>query len=250
MSASFRPFVRPFRCVLTLARTLALAVAVAAAAGAQTGAPVPPPAPPAAPSAPAPVVEVPAFPNATCPIMGKKASVVLSVDTDLGRFYVCCKPCFKKVLADVPKAHQTAYPVVEERKNTKCPVSGRPIGDKAVAVTLQGYRFAVCCAECVPKAQQHSQTTLVKLTRQDVVDVGNATCPVSGEPVVANAIVLVDGALIHLASHKHADAVKQAPASMLSKARELAKAPAAPAPAKDAADAKAATDAKAKEASK
>jgi len=233
MSTLFRPFVRPFRCVLALA----LAVVLTAAATSQTGAPVPPPARPAAPSAPAPVVEVPAFPNATCPIMGKKASIPLFVDTELGRFHVCCKPCFKKVLADVPKAHQTAYPVVEARKNTTCPVSGRPIGDQAAAVTLQGYRFAVCCKECVPKAQQHSQTTLVKLTRADVVDVGNATCPVSGEPVVANAIVLVDGALIHLASHKHADAVKQAPASMLSKARELAKAPAAPA--KDAKDAKA-----------
>jgi hypothetical protein len=224
MSASFRPFVRPFRCVLALA----LAVVLAAAAGAQTGTQVPPPARPAAASAPAPVVEVPAFPNATCPIMGKKASIPLFVDTELGRFHVCCKPCFKKVLADVPKAHQTAYPVVEERKNTTCPVSGRSIGDKAVAVTLQGYRFAVCCAECVPKAQQHSQATLVKLTRQDVVDVGNATCPVSGEPVVANAIVLVDGAMVHLASHKHVEAVKQAPATMLGKARELAKAPAAP----------------------
>ena len=216
MSASIRPFRRFVRLVLAAHAAAVLAVA----AGAQ--------AEPAAPAAKAPVVEVPAFPNATCPIMGKKASIPLFVDTELGRFHVCCKPCFKKVLADVPKAHQTAYPVVEERKNTTCPVSGRPIGDKAAAVTLQGYRFAVCCAECVPKAQQHSQATLVKLTRKDVVDVGNATCPVSGEPVVANAIALVDGAMIHLASHKHVEAVKQAPTAMLAKARELAKATAAP----------------------
>lgn len=218
MSAS----IRPFRCFVRFVHAVLVAHAAAVlaiAAGAQ--------AEPAAPAAKAPVVEVPAFPNATCPIMGKKASLPLFVDTELGRFHVCCKPCFKKVLADVPKAHQTAYPVVEAVKNTTCPVSGRPIGDKAVAVTLQAYRFAVCCAECVPKAQQHSQATLVKLTRKDVVDVGNATCPVSGEPVVANAIALVDGAMIHLASHKHFEAVKQAPAAMLAKARELAKAPTA-----------------------
>ena len=34
--------------------------------------------------------------------------------------------------------------------------------------------------------------------------------------------------MVHLASPKHVEAVKQAPATMLGKARELAKAPAAP----------------------
>ncbi|MBM3973433.1 MAG: hypothetical protein FJ301_04970 [Planctomycetes bacterium] len=163
--------------------------------------------------------------------MGKKASTPLFVDTDLGRFHVCCKPCFKKVLADVPKAHQAAYPTVEELRNATCPVSGKPVGRSAVMVTLQGYRFAVCCDECASKAQRHSQTTLVKLTRKDVVDVGNGYCPVSGEPVAPNAFALIDGALVHLSSQKHVDAIKQAPAAMLAKARELAKTPPAPTPA-------------------
>jgi hypothetical protein len=48
--------------------------------------------------------------------------------------------------------------------------------------------------------------------------------------VVANAFVLVDGAMVHLSSQKHVDAVKQAPATMLAKARELAKTPPAPTP--------------------
>jgi hypothetical protein len=227
MSDSLRPFVCFVRNLLPLAFAALLAVATSA----QDVKPAPAPTPtPPAPEAKAPVVEVPTFANATCPIMGKKASIPLFVDTDLGRFYVCCKPCFKKVLADVPKAHQTAYPTVEEVRNAICPVSGRPSGRAAVMVTLQGYRFAVCCDECVPKAQKHSQTTLVKLTRKDVVDVGNGYCPVSGEPVVANAFVLVDGAMVHLSSQKHVDAVKQAPATMLAKARELAKTPPAPTP--------------------
>jgi hypothetical protein len=154
---------------------------------------------------------------------------VLSVDTDLGRFYVCCKPCFKKVLADVPKAHQTAYPVVEEHKNTTCPVSGRAVGKDAVAVTLQGHRFQVCCQDCVPSAQKQSQPTLTKLLKPGAVDVGNTVCPVSGEAVDGNAIVLVDGAIVRLASHKHVEAVKQAPATMLERARSNAKPPAKPA---------------------
>lgn len=216
-SAPFRRFVRS----LSLFAALALAVAPRA----QDAKPAPTPAP----AAKTPAVEVPAFPNATCPIMGKKASAVLSVDTDLGRFYVCCKPCFKKVLADVPKAHQTAYPVVEEHKNTTCPVSGRAVGKDAVAVTLQGHRFQVCCQDCVPSAQKQSQPTLTKLLKPGAVDVGNTVCPVSGEAVDGNAIVLVDGAIVRLASHKHVEAVKQAPATMLERARSNAKPPAKPA---------------------
>lgn len=218
-SASFRRLVRS--C------SLFVALAFAAALPAQDQKPAPAPTP--APAAKAPVVEVPSWPNATCPIMGKKASAVLTVDTDLGRFHVCCKPCFKKVLADLPKAHQTAYPVVEEHKNTTCPVSGRPIGKDAVAVTLQGHRFQVCCQECVPKAQQQSQRTLTMLLKPGVVEVGNTVCPVSGEAVDGNSIVLVDGAIVRLASPKHVDAVKQAPATMLEKARASAKAPTQPA---------------------
>ena len=116
-----------------------------------------------APTDPVPALqaEVPTFANATCPIMGKKVSMPLFVDTELGRFYVCCKPCYKKILANVPAAHQTAYPVVQEVKNAVCPVSGEPIGADAVVVTLQGYRFSVCCEACVAQARQHSQVTLV-----------------------------------------------------------------------------------------
>jgi hypothetical protein len=214
----------PFRrCVRSLSLFAAFALAVAPRA--QDAKPAPAPAT----AAKAPAVEAPAFPNATCPIMGKKASAALWVDTDLGRFYVCCKPCFKKVLADVPKAHQTAYPVVEEHKNTTCPVSGRAVGKDAVAVTLQGHRFQVCCQDCVPSAQKQSQPTLTKLLKPGAVDVGNTVCPVSGEAVDGNAIVLVDGAIVRLASHKHVEAVKQAPATMLERARSNAKPPAKPA---------------------
>src|SRR5690606_20401712 len=40
-----------------------------------------------------PRVRVPAYPNVACPIMGKPISARLFVDTELGRFWVCCKGC-------------------------------------------------------------------------------------------------------------------------------------------------------------
>lgn len=169
-----------------------------------------------------PTAEVPAAPNATCPIMGKKVSMPLFVDTELGRFYVCCKPCYKKILANVPAAHQTAYPVVQEVKNAVCPVSGEPIGADAVVVTLQGYRFSVCCEACVPQARQHSQVTLVKITRPTTQDVGNTTCPVSGAAVTANAFVRIGDAVVHLSAPAAVEAATKDPAGILAKARAIA----------------------------
>jgi hypothetical protein len=169
-----------------------------------------------------PPVEVPSFPNATCPIMGKKVSLPLFVDTELGRIYVCCKPCFKKIRANVPVAHKTAYPVVEELANPTCPVSGEPIGEDAVAVTLQGVRFRVCCEGCVAAAREHSQVVLTKLHRAKIVDVGNRTCPLSGKPVSPQAFVLVGEKLIHLAAPELAEQVAKDPQAARAKAEEIA----------------------------
>jgi hypothetical protein len=178
---------------------------------------------PPAPDKPALTVEVPTFANPTCPIMGKKVSMPLFIDTELGRFYVCCKPCYKKIAADLQAAHKTADPVVQEVKNDVCPVSGEPIADGALAITLQGYSFKLCCAACVEHARMHSQITLTKLTRK-VKDLGNDTCPVSGKPVTANAFALVGDTMVRLSSPLLVDDVRKDPAAVLEKAKAIAKA--------------------------
>lgn len=170
------------------------------------------------------LVEVPIAPNQTCPIMGKKVSLPLFVDTELGRIWVCCKPCYRKILANVPKAHQTAYPVVAPVAVTTCPVSGEPIGEHAVEITLQGSRFSLCCAGCVDEARARSQVVLAKVLQPRLVDVGNATCPLRGTPVAANAFVVIDGHIVHLADPKLVEAVRKEPTAVLAKARELAQA--------------------------
>lgn len=187
-----------------------------------------PPVPPPAPS-PAPMVEVPTFGNATCPIMGKKVSMPLFVDTELGRFYVCCKPCIRKIQADLPTAHKTAYPNVQAHDNATCPVSGRPIAGRKNEVTLQGHRFAVCSEACIATARQHSQTTLVKLLRAGVRDVGNATCPLTKAQVAANSFALIGSAIVHLAAGKGAADVT-APAAVLAEAEAIARAQPKPEP--------------------
>jgi hypothetical protein len=202
--------IRPLSALFVLASLLA----------AQT----PPPSPTPAPERAALEVVVPTFPNATCPIMGKKVSQPLFIDTELGRFWVCCKPCFKKILVDVPAAHKTAYPNVQAAKNTTCPVTGKPIAEGAPEITLQGHRFTVHDEAAAAIARQNSQVTLVKLLKKGVRDVGNATCPLTGDPVAANAFVVIGDAIVHLAAGKGLADVKDAGA-VLAKAEELAKTP-------------------------
>lgn len=190
-------------------------------------APAAPPAPPAPPGRPAPseptapaipVVSVPTVPNATCPIMGKPASLALFAETQHGRIYVCCTPCIVKIQRDPQRAYEAAYPLTHEVRNTRCPVSDAPLGPDAVSVVLQGHSIRVC-PTCVEKARTHSQVTLAKALDETRRDVGNALCPVTGGAVAANAFCLVGSELIHLSSPKAVEQVRKDPLRYLEAAR-------------------------------
>ena len=198
---------------------IVLLVAVAlGAAGAQAG-------DPPAPGADAPAVTVPTFANATCPIMGKKASLKLFVDTPKGRIYMCCVRCTKEIRKDPDHAHAAAYPRIQKATNTACPVTGDAIPEKdAPTVVLQGHEIPLCCKDCVEEAQRNSQITLVKATNPKAKDVGNQACPVTGKAVVANAFVLIGDDIVRLSSPECVEAVKKDPAAALKKAKELASA--------------------------
>lgn len=176
---------------------------------------------PAAP--PAPVVSVPTYANATCPIMGKPASKALFTDIDFGRVYVCCPPCIKKVQADPERASKAAYPVVKKAGNTVDPVTGEKVGDKPFLITLQGYEIALASEESAKVARANAQITITKALNPDVADVGNGTDPVTGLPVADNVFVLIDKDLVRLSAPGVVDAVRKDP----EKARAAAKAIAA-----------------------
>jgi len=175
----------------------------------------------------APAVTVPSFANATCPIMGKPASLKLFVDTEMGRMYVCCPPCMAKIKKDVATAYKVAYPTTKKAGNTVCPVTGKPLDDKAVTILLQGYEIGLSSADVIAAARADSQITLVKATNPKVVNVGDRTCPINGQPVVANAFALVGNDLIRLSSPGAVEEVRKDPAKALKTAKDLAAAQAA-----------------------
>lgn len=182
-----------------------------------------------APAPKPPTVSVPTFANATCPIMGKPASRALFADTEKGRIYVCCPPCVPKIKADVARAHAAAFPTIAKAGNKICPVTGRAVVE-GKTVVLQGYEVALCCADCVQTSQANAQLALVKATDAGVVDVGNMTCPVTGQAVTANSFCLVDKNLVRLSSPKAVEAVQKDPAATLEKARKIAEAQRSPRP--------------------
>lgn len=198
---------------------LALAIAASLAApsdpGRQDG--VPPPA-----ASGELVVTVPQFPNPSCPIMGKPISDKLWVDLDQGRIYICCKACIKKIVAAPDAAYRTAYPKLEKVGNKLCPITGKQIEADSPTVILQGRQFAVCCEKCPTIARASAQVVLAKVMNPKLVDVGNATCPISGDAVDPNAFCVIGEKLVHLSSTDHVEAVKKDPKAALAKAIELA----------------------------
>lgn len=167
-------------------------------------------------------VSVPAYPNSTCPVMGKPASPKLFVDTPKGRIYMCCAGCTKRIKADVAAAYKTAYPKTEKVKNTVCPITGDAIKSDAPTVTLQGREIALCCDGCIKKAQASSQATLVKANDPKIIDVANDKCPVTGKAVDPNAIVTIGNELVHVSGADSIEAVRSDPVKYLAKAKEIA----------------------------
>lgn len=201
----------------------ALTLTTSSALHADEPRPQPPAAPaPAQPAPTQPAVTVPTYENKTCPIMGKPSSKALFTDTDFGRIYVCCMPCVPKIKADAERAAKAAYPVVKKVGNTVDPVTGTAVGEQPFLLTLQGYEIALASEQNAAKARANAQIVLTKALDAKVVDVGNATDPITGQPVADNLFVLVDKDLIRLSAATSVEKVKADPEAARKKAKEIA----------------------------
>lgn len=169
-----------------------------------------------------PTVEVPSYPNSTCPVMGKPVSLKLYVDTAYGRIYMCCAGCTKRIKADPEAAYKAAYPKVEKAANTNCPITGEAIKKGSPTVLLQGKEIALCCEDCIEKAKGEAQATLAKALNGKLKDVGNSICPVTDKEVQTNVIALVGESLVRLSSSDCVERLKEDPARYLAKAKESA----------------------------
>ena len=119
-----------------------------------------------------------------CPVMGETVDFSLSVATDEGPVFVCCKGCIKKMQKSPDKyadgiAAQRKSLVGREKVQVACPISGKPI-DKDVFADVSGQKIYMCCPGCVGKYKAAPDKFAAKLAASYTYQ---TKCPLSGEKI-------------------------------------------------------------------
>lgn len=93
-----------------------------------------------------------------CPLTNEPVNLAVSVATDEGPLFFCCKGCISKYQADPTKyatkvAAQRKALASRDRVQVTCPVSREPV-DQKVFVESNGRQVYFCCKGCIGKYQQ------------------------------------------------------------------------------------------------
>ncbi len=134
-----------------------------------------------------------------CPVMGEPINLAVSVATDDGPVFFCCKGCDKKYTAEPAKfaeavAAQRKFLAEKPRIQVKCPVTGNPV-DPNVVSDKSGTRVAFCCKGCVEKYDTDPAKYKVALANSYSYQ---TQCPVTGETIDPNSsVTLPDGEMIY-----------------------------------------------------
>ncbi len=119
-----------------------------------------------------------------CPVMGEPINLAVSVATDDGPVFFCCKGCIGKYKANSDKY---AAKVALQRKalsgrpktQVTCPVSGDKV-DRKSYVEEQGRKVYFCCDGCAKKYARAPKKYAVALANSYTYQ---TTCPVMGEEI-------------------------------------------------------------------
>lgn len=119
-----------------------------------------------------------------CPVMGDPVDFSVKTMTEDGPVYFCCKMCIKKYTKN-PERY--AKEVAEQRKvlaalpkiQVICPVSGKPVSEKAF-IEQGGGKIYFCCKGCVGKYRDDPSRYRARLADSFTYQ---TKCPVSGERI-------------------------------------------------------------------
>jgi len=144
-------------------------------------------------------IKVPFYGNETCPISGKPVDKSKSVTYEGQKIYVCCGKCKKMVKAKPAAFLAKAYPKdkVVDMKNAKCPIRGGKAA-KGVSVVFQGRKVHFCCPGCDKAFMKEPNKKLAMLENPKLKDLGNKTCPVTGEENEADNFVIYKDQIINI----------------------------------------------------
>lgn len=110
------------------------------------------------------------YPLANCVVMGdEKLEDGAKTVVYQNRVYrLCCKKCvarFEKDPAKYAKEYETAVIAAQKPgyKATTCPISGKPLGEGAVDVVVNGRLVRACCAGCVGAIKADPKAAFAKI---------------------------------------------------------------------------------------
>jgi len=166
----------------------------------------------------APSIPGEGVPPVMCPVMGEPANLALSVATEDGPVFFCCKDCMPKFKAEPQKYTEG---VAEQRRalagrpkiQVTCPVSGEPV-DTKVAIDHEGAKVHFCCKDCIDKFKAAPDKYKVALANGFTYQ---TRCPVTDETIDPKAFTtLANGAKVYFCckgceKKLFADAAKYAP---------------------------------------
>ncbi|MBF0197153.1 MAG: hypothetical protein HQL32_05565 [Planctomycetes bacterium] len=101
-----------------------------------------------------------------CPIMKGKINPDVFTKFQGQKIYFCCPGCEGKFIKDSESkfAEMKSRGEVTENIQTVCPVSGEPLEDRNVSVTLPGRKVYLCCKGCLKKFKKNKEVYLKKMS--------------------------------------------------------------------------------------
>lgn len=143
------------------------------------------------------------YPFDTCVVSGEPIDDSAKVFTVEGHtFKTCCRKCQSKVEKD-PKTYveKLESAVVAAQTPTyaltTCPISGKKIDDKAVAVVAANTLVKLCCGNCKTKLAADPAAAVAKVQaaamEKQAASYTAKTCPVSGHDLDQNAVPVMHG---------------------------------------------------------
>ncbi len=131
-----------------------------------------------------------------CPISDEQANLAVSVTTDDGPVFFCCKDCISKYQADPAKysAKVTAQRQAlagRAKVQTACPVTGKPV-DQEVFVEHNGGKVHFCCKGCIGKFKLDPDKYKAELANSFTYQ---TKCPVMGEEIDPKSFTTTAGGM-------------------------------------------------------
>ncbi len=141
-----------------------------------------------------------------CPISGREISKEHGITFMGHRIATCCPNCAKVVKEDplsailkIRKNKEEPALAADMKKQTKCPLSGKPVNEKVSAIK-NNKMVGFCCPNCKAAYEKEPEKVINKMLKAGVaptlITLEQTTCPISGHKVNENSTMEHKGKVV------------------------------------------------------